>query len=55
MAPKTLKRRPPRDSGRVFLEAGAIVDELHQVFDPSLSLRVDRLIVLAEALRAEEF
>lgn len=45
-----IRRRPPRDHKS---EAGAIVDEWHPVFRRDISLRVDRLIALAEQLDLE--
>lgn len=54
LEPFSICHRSKDDDCRSLIEAGAIVDEWHPVFDPGMSLRVDRLIALAELLHEEE-
>ena len=48
-----IRRRPPRDSRRVYSEAASIVDEWHPLIRSEISRRVDHLIALAEQLDLE--
>lgn len=51
--PALTTKRLPRDSSRVLLEAASLVEEHHPRFNHEISLRVDRLIQLAELLQQE--